>query len=119
MWLILFVQTGVVKKDVETPLSFQLLAPQYEISTETGATQVTITLQGKSNDMATLDTTKIQSKIDAKQLTPGTHTFTLKPSNISVPSFITVTDIEPETITVTVTEKQAPQTEEIQEIPTE
>ncbi len=105
MWLVLFVQTGVVSKEVETPLSFQLLSPQYEIATDTKATQVTVTVQGKSNDIATLDVTKIKSNVDAKGLAPGTHTITLTPKNVSVPSFISVTDIEPDTVTVTVREK--------------
>lgn len=106
MWVVLFVQTGVVKKEVEVPISFQLLSPQYQVAASDSAGQVTVTLQGKSNDIATLDVTKIQSKVDAKNLTPGTHTITLTPNNVTAPPFITITDIEPESVTVTITEKQ-------------
>lgn len=108
MWVILFVQTGVVKKEIEVPISFQLLSPEYQVAASEGAGQVTVTLQGKSNDISTLDLTKIQSKVDAKGLTPGTHVITLSPSNVAAPSFITITDIEPDTVTVTITEKELP-----------
>lgn len=104
LWLILFAQTGVVKKEVAIPLAFQLLAPEYQLITEPGASSVTVTLQGKSNDIATFDTSKLQARVDAKQLGPGEHTITITPSNVTVPTFITVTRIEPATVSVQIAE---------------
>ncbi|MEY2640887.1 MAG: hypothetical protein RL150_280 [Candidatus Parcubacteria bacterium] len=113
MWLVLFAQTGVVKKDIAVPIAFQLLSPDYQLITEPGATEVTVTIQGKSNDIAAFDTSKLQARVDAKELGPGTHTVDLTPESISVPAFISVTRIEPEAVTVRIaeavpTEQEAP-----------
>jgi uncharacterized protein (TIGR00159 family) len=104
MWLVLFAQTGVVKKEVEIPVAFQLLSPTYQLITEPGAGEITVTIQGKSNDIAAFDTSKLQARVDAKQLGPGTHMITLTPESISVPTFISVTSIEPAEITVRIAE---------------
>lgn len=104
-WLVLLVQTGIVKQELVIPLSFQLLPSNYEI-TKGGTEKITVTIQGKNNDLNSFDTTKIQTKIDTKGLTPGQHEIAILPSMITVPSFITIKDIEPNKINITVLDKK-------------
>jgi uncharacterized protein (TIGR00159 family) len=105
MWALLIAQTGVVKKEFSIPLSFQLLPAQYEVDAKAGKTQINVVLQGRSRDITTFDGTKLEVKVDAKNFASGTIPLTITEDMISVPSFISVVDIEPEKINVLVKEK--------------
>jgi len=102
LWSTILVQTGVTKKEFEIPLVFQLLPSGYEIDSRSGRQQIAITVLGKSTDISTLDVKRIEAKIDGKNLTIGTNTIPVTKEMINVPSFVTISEIEPLFITVIV-----------------
>jgi len=105
LWAIFFTQTGIVKKEYSIPLSFQLLSPALEIDATSGKKLVKIIVEGKSSDINSLSSDKIEVRIDAKNFGTGTQQIVLTEDMINVPSFIQVSDIAPDTVTVKVTEK--------------
>lgn len=105
LWAGLVMQTGVIKKEFQIPLSFQLLPAAYQIDTQTAKTQINVVLQGRSRDITSFDGTKLEAKIDAKNFATGTKEIQITSSMITVPSYLTIIEIEPENIEVNVTEK--------------
>lgn len=107
MWIVLVTQTGVVKKEFMLPLSFQLLPASYEIDSQDAKAEISVVLQGRSRDITAFDPSKLEVKIDAKNFATGTRSIVITPNMISVPSYLTVVDIEPGEVEVTVQEKSA------------
>ncbi len=107
LWTGLVMQTGITKKEFSIPLSFQLLPKQYEIDSEAAKTQINVVLQGRSRDITTFDGTKIEAKIDARNFATGTIPITISNDMITVPSYLSVVEIDPDQIKVTVKEKDA------------
>ncbi len=104
MWTILIMQTGIVKKEFTVPLSYQLLPEKYQIDTKSGKNQITVILQGRSRDITAFDSSKIEAKIDAKNFASGTVSVGITKEMITIPSYLSVVDIEPEQIKLVVTE---------------
>lgn len=105
IWTLFFAQVGVVKKEYTIPLSFQLLSPNLEVDASSGKRQVKIIVEGKSTDINTFAGDKLEARIDAKNFATGTQKIMLSGEMINVPSFIKISEINPETVTVQVTEK--------------
>ncbi len=105
LWAVLVMQTGIVKKEFNIPLSFQLLPTQYEVDSLAGKTQINVVLQGRSRDITTFDGTKLEVKIDAKQFATGTYPIVITEDMISVPSFLSVVEIEPDEVKIKINEK--------------
>ncbi len=97
-------QTGIVKKEFTVPLSYQLLPEKYQIDTKSGKNQITVILQGRSRDITAFDSSKIEAKIDAKNFASGTVSVGITKEMITIPSYLSVVDIEPEQIKLVVTE---------------
>lgn len=111
LWVLIVAQTGVIKKEYEVPLSFQLLPTQYQIETNSAKTLIKITLQGRSSDITTFDPTKLEVKIDAKEFTEGNREITITPQMVSFPSYLTITEIEPDKISVNIKNNEQIKTE--------
>ncbi|MEN9921154.1 MAG: hypothetical protein RLZZ517_132 [Candidatus Parcubacteria bacterium] len=105
MWSILILQTGIVKKEFSVPLSFQLLPDKYEIDSKAGKTQINVMLQGRSRDITSFDGTKIEVKVDAKNFATGTIPINITEDMLSVPSYLSIIDIEPQQVKVLIKEK--------------
>lgn len=105
LWAILVMQTGISKKEFAIPLSFQLLPATYEIDSKAGKTQINVVLQGRSRDISTFDGSKLEVKIDAKNFATGTIEIAITEDMITVPSFLSVTAIDPEDVEIQVVEK--------------
>lgn len=105
LWLALFVQTGIIRKEYTVPLSFQLLPSSIEVDNQSSKRLINITLEGKSRDINTLDASKLEVRIDAKDFTPGIKRIEILPSMVTVPSYILVSDIDPENLSITFKEK--------------
>lgn len=105
LWTALIMQTGITKKEFSIPLSFQLLPTQYEVDTQAGKKQINVVLQGRSRDITTFDGTKLEAKIDARNFATGTRSIDITSDMITVPSYLSVVEIEPEEIRITVQEK--------------
>ncbi len=107
LWIFLFVQTGVIKKEYTVPLSFQLLPSGLEIESKTSTRQVNVVLQGKSRDISLIDATKLEIRVDAKDFASGTKAIEIKKEMLNVPSYITVSEIEPESIDIIIKNMQS------------
>ncbi len=105
LWAGLVMQTGVIKKEFQIPLSFQLLPATYQIDTQTAKTQVNVVLQGRSRDITSFDGTKLEVKVDAKNFATGTTELKITNTMITVPSYLTIIELEPTEIKVNVSEK--------------
>ncbi len=105
LWFGLAVQTGIVKKEFEIPLSFQLLPASYEIDSQAGKTLVKVTLEGRSTDINTFDATKLEVKVDAKEFRPGVQTININEKMIDVPPYLNTIQFSPKVIYVPVKEK--------------
>lgn len=116
LWAILVMQTGIVKKEFAIPLSFQLLPTQYEIDSKAGKTQINVVLQGRSRDITTFDGTKLEVKVDAKQFATGTYPIIITEDMISVPSFLSVVEIEPDKVNIQIKEKTTNEIEQEEKI---
>lgn len=105
LWTTVIMQTGISKKEFTVPLSFQLLPTQYEIDSQTGKSQITVILQGRSRDISTFDGAKLEAKVDARDFNAGLKEIDITEDMISVPAFLSVVDIEPEEVKVLIKEK--------------
>lgn len=106
VWIAFFAQTGIVKKEYSIPLSFQLLSPALEIDANSGKKLIKITVEGKSTDITSLSADKIEARIDAKNFSTGTQKIIVEKNMINVPSFIHISEINPESINILVNEKK-------------
>ncbi len=116
LWTVLVMQTGVVKKEFSVPLSFQLLPLAYEVDSEAGKTEINVVLQGRSRDITAFDPTKLEVKVDAKGFATGTRSIEITEDMISVPSYLSVVEIEPDDVTFTIQEKSASDTQQEEKI---
>ncbi len=105
LWFGIVVHSGVIKKEFIVPLSFQLLPTNYEIDEQSKKLQVEITLQGKNTDINAFDSTKLEAQIDGKNLKIGDQNIKITTSMINVPSYLSIIDIEPESIKINIREK--------------
>ncbi len=105
LWTILIMQTGVTKKEFSIPLSFQLLSDQYEIDSNAGKTQINVVLQGRTRDITTFDGTKLEAKIDARKFGKGSYPIIISEDMITVPSYLSVVEIDPDQVQVIIKEK--------------
>ncbi|MEN9604869.1 MAG: hypothetical protein RJB39_554 [Candidatus Parcubacteria bacterium] len=107
LWTFFYAQVGIIKKEYTVPLSFQLLSPSLEIDATSAKKQIKITVEGKSNDISALDAAKLEARVDAKNFKVGTQQIDIIPAMINLPSFITISEIAPETVWITFTQKDA------------
>lgn len=106
IWTFFYAQIGIIKRVYTVPLSFQLLSPSLEIDTQSVRRQIQITVEGKSNDINSLDPAKLEARVDAKNFDAGTKKIEVTNTMINVPSFITVSEISPETLYITFKQKE-------------
>lgn len=106
IWTFFYASVGIIKRVYNVPLSFQLLSPSLEIDTQSAKRQVQITVEGKSSDINALDPAKLEARVDAKNFTVGTKQIEVTSPMINVPSFITVSDISPQTLYITFKQKE-------------
>lgn len=116
LWTVLVMQTGVVKKEFMVPLSFQLLPSTLEIDSEAGKTEISVVLQGRSRDITAFDPTKLEVKVDAKEFATGTRALKISEDMISVPSYLSVIEIDPEDVTISIREKSEEKVEQEEKI---
>lgn len=105
VWLLLFVQSGITRKEYAVPVSFQLIPANLELDSKSGVKEITLTLEGKTRDIALVDGSKLEAKIDAKDFATGTRKIEITRTMINVPSFVQVLTIDPKSISVNVIEK--------------
>ncbi len=116
LWTVLVMQTGVVKKEFMVPLSFQLLPTTLEIDSQAGKTEISVILQGRSRDITAFDPTKLEVKVDAKEFATGTRPIKISEDMISVPSYLSVIEIDPEDVTISIKEKSEEKVEQEEKI---
>lgn len=116
LWTVLIMQTGIIKKEFSVPLSFQLLPEQYEVDAKAGKTQVTVILQGRNTDVSKFDSSKLEVKVDARKFESGTIPIQITKDMVSVPSFLSVIDVEPGQVQVLIKEKTDAETEDQEKI---
>lgn len=105
VWLLLFVQSGITRKEYTVPISFQLIPANLELDSKSGVKEITLTLEGKTRDIALVDGSKLEAKIDAKDFKTGFQRVEINRSMLNVPSFIEILTIDPKSISVNVLEK--------------
>lgn len=105
LWTVMIIQTGIIKKEFIVPLSFQLLPTNYEVEGNSNKLQTTVTLQGKSTDINSFDPSKLEAKVDAKDLKIGNQKIEISSEMISVPAYLSVVEISPDNIKVNIREK--------------
>lgn len=105
VWLLLFVQSGITRKEYIIPISFQLIPANLELDSKSGVKEIRITLEGKTRDIALVDSSKLEAKIDAKNFATGTRRIEINKTMINVPSFVEVLTIDPKSISVNLLEK--------------
>lgn len=105
LWIFFFAQIGVVKKEYNIPLSFQLLPPTLQIDANSGKKLIKIIVEGKNTDINNLATDKLEVRVDAKDFATGTQKIDIDTRMINVPSFINISQINPEIVEVLVREK--------------
>lgn len=105
VWLMLFVQSGVIRKEYTVPVSFQLIPANLELDSKSGVKEITITVEGKTRDIGLIIPGNLEAKIDAKDFQVGYKRVEITRSMINVPSFVNVITIEPKSINVNLLEK--------------
>lgn len=105
LWLLLFVQAGVTQKQYTIPLSFQLIPANLELDGKSGVKEISLTLEGTTRDISSLDGSKLEAKIDAKNFTAGYRKIEITKDMVNVPAFVDVVTIDPKNISVNLTEK--------------
>ncbi|MCF7865273.1 MAG: diadenylate cyclase [Candidatus Pacebacteria bacterium] len=105
VWLILFTQSGITRKEYTVPVSFQLIPANLELDSKSGVKEITITLEGKTRDIGLVAPENLQTKIDAKDFKAGYKRIDITRNMINVPSFVDVITIEPKSINVNLLEK--------------
>ena len=98
-------QSGITRQEYTVPVSFQLIPANLELDSKSGVKEITLTLEGKTRDIALVDGSKLEAKIDAKDFTPGFKRIEVSRSMVNVPSFVEVLTIDPKSISVNVLEK--------------
>ena len=81
------------------------MSPALEIDASSGKKLIQIIVEGKSSDINNLSVDKIEARIDAKSFATGTQEIRVTENMINVPSFIRISDINPDTVRVKVNEK--------------
>ena len=108
VWMLFYAQVGIVKKEYTIPLSFQLLSANLEVDATTGKRQIEVVVEGKSSDINTFAGDKLEVRVDAKDFVAGTKRIEITEDMINVPSFIQISDINPEVVSVVFKEKVVP-----------
>lgn len=116
LWSVLVLQTGVIKREFMIPLSFQLLPSQYEIDTKGGKAQITVVVQGRNTDITNFDTSKLEVKVDARNFQTGVVPIEITKDMITIPSYLTIVEVEPEEVKVIIKEKDVEQLEKEEKI---
>lgn len=105
VWLLLFVQSGITRKEYTVPISFQLIPANLELDSKSGIKEITLTLEGKTRDIALVDGSKLEAKIDAKDFKPGFQKLEITRNMVNVPSFVEVLTIDPKSVSINILEK--------------
>lgn len=105
VWILLFVQSGITRKEYTVPVSFQLIPANLELDSKSGAKSIQLTLEGKTRDINLVDPTKLETKIDAKNFATGTRKIEITRDMINVPAFVNIITIDPKSISVNILEK--------------
>jgi diadenylate cyclase len=105
VWLLLFVQSGITRKEYTVPVSFQLIPASLELDSKSGVKEIVITVEGKTRDISLVDTSKLEVKIDGKNFSTTTSKIEINKSMLNTPSFVQVLTIEPKSISVRLLEK--------------
>jgi diadenylate cyclase len=106
LWLILVLQTGIIKKEFVVPISFQLLPNNLQVETVASKTTINVILSGKTSDINSLDVSKLGFKIDSKDFKVGDQNINFNKQMLTVPPFIEIIDFEPKQIIIPVFERQ-------------
>jgi diadenylate cyclase len=106
LWFSLVLQAGVIKKEFTVPISFQLLPNNVQLETAASKRTIDIILSGKTKDINSLDISKVDFKIDAKEFKVGDQNIILNKQMLTVPPFIEIIDFEPKQITIPVIERR-------------
>ncbi len=95
-WYVFVVQlgTGVVSHDFEVPVEFRFLPQQYIITKQT-SDMVLVTLSGRNQDFALLDSEQMRVIINLPQATEGYQRVRINESLISHPASLSVTKFTP------------------------
>jgi hypothetical protein len=105
VWTVFYAQVGIIKKEYTVPLSFRLLPQNLEVDADSGKKLIKVVVEGKSSDINSLATDKIEVRIDAQNFATGTQKIVLTHDMISAPSFIRVSEVSPYSVYVLVKEK--------------
>ena len=105
LWLLLFVQTGITQKQYTIPVSFQLIPSNLELDGKSGVKEISLTLEGTTRDISSLDGSKLEAKIDAKNFTAGYRKVDITKDMVNVPAFVDVVTIDPKSISINLTNK--------------
>lgn len=106
VWLLVFVQSGITRKEFTVPVSYQFIPSHLEIDTRSGVKQIQITIEGKTRDVNLVDGTKLEAKVDVKDFNEGSRKVEVTKEMINVPSFVNILTVDPKNITVNLTEKK-------------
>jgi DNA integrity scanning protein DisA with diadenylate cyclase activity len=106
VWLLVFVQSGVTRKEFTIPVSYQLIPSHLEIDTRSGVKQIQVTVEGKTRDVNQIDGSKLEAKIDAKDFTTGTRRVEITKDMVNVPSFVNILTIDPKSVSLILIEKK-------------
>lgn len=94
LWTIFVYQAGISTKDIVVPVEFKFV-PQGLILEDTGAQEITITVEGLKNDLDKLSLKDIGASVNATNVQAGKNKIELTKEDIVVPSYIKVRKIFP------------------------
>lgn len=107
LWLLLFVQSGVTRKEYIVPISFQLIPATLEVDTASYVREIHVVLEGRTRDINVIDPSRLEAKIDAKDFKAGYQRVEINRAMINVPTYVNVITIDPKSLSIHVLEKSA------------
>ncbi len=92
---------GYSELTLQLPLELVNIPEGYEV-TEKSADRVNVSFLGSTKILRLLNPEQLRVSIDMKDTEEGSHKIMLTPDNIKVPSAVSITDINPGTISITI-----------------
>lgn len=104
IWLIFSSQVSLAQRKFVLPIEFKNLPPNYAIEAYYPE-EVVATLSGRDTDLSLIDPKNLKISIDASKIKPGWHNILINQSEISRPPNISTVKIDPESISIQITQQ--------------
>jgi diadenylate cyclase len=99
LWVIFGYQRDIVRRDFTVPIEYKNIPKNWQLN-QTQATDVKVMLQGPGQAFYLLDEKSLKLSLDLATLAPKKNEFTLNKTMVNAPSNLSVTEINPATISI-------------------